>query len=120
MCATLPNVRRPPILALIVSCALLSASPVRAQERAIHVTSDVELDGPPIALARPDVLALTSRALAPKAADLATSATNLSSPHVADIRLSRGAKTAIIVTSIVVGVLLITGVIVIGKPHKHL
>jgi hypothetical protein len=114
-------VHRRPILALVTACALLGSSPVRAQERALHVDADVEVDMPPIALARPDVLALTSRTLAPKAADLvATSPTSLSSPHVTDIRMSRGAKTAIIVTAIVVGVLVIAGVIVIGKPHKHL
>ena len=33
-----------------------------------------------------------------------------------DIRLSRGAKTAIIVTAIVVGVLLIVGVVAVTRP----
>jgi hypothetical protein len=36
-----------------------------------------------------------------------------------EIRLSSGAKTAIIVTAIVVGVLIIVGVVAIGKPHRH-
>jgi hypothetical protein len=41
-------------------------------------------------------------------------------PAPADIRLSRGAKTAIIVGAIVVGALLIVGVVVLAKPGKHL
>jgi hypothetical protein len=36
-----------------------------------------------------------------------------------EIRLSSGAKTAIIITAIVVGVLIIVGVVAIGKPHRH-
>lgn len=37
-------------------------------------------------------------------------------PDPADIRLSRGAKTAIIVGAIVVGVLLIVGIVVVAAP----
>lgn len=39
-------------------------------------------------------------------------------PH--DIRLSRGAKTAIIVTAIVVGALLVIGVVVVASKPKHI
>jgi hypothetical protein len=42
----------------------------------------------------------------------------LSHPAMRDIRLSSGAKTAIIVTAIIVGALLIIGVVAIGRPHK--
>lgn len=39
-------------------------------------------------------------------------------PAPADIRLSKGATTAIIVGAIVVGVLLIAGIVVLSKPGK--
>jgi hypothetical protein len=40
-------------------------------------------------------------------------------PQMKEVRLSSGAKTAIIVTAIVVGALLILGVVVLARPGKH-
>ncbi len=40
----------------------------------------------------------------------------LFAPSPAEIRLSRGAKTAIIVAAIVVGVLLVVGVVAVTRP----
>ncbi len=72
-------------------------------------------------LPAPDILALTSNVLALRpGAHASSTSLGLSKAHLADIRMSRGAKTAIIVTAIVVGVLIIAGVVVLGKPHRHL
>lgn len=41
-------------------------------------------------------------------------------PPVKEVRLSSGAKTAIIVTAIVVGALIIVGAVALGRPGKKL
>lgn len=87
--------------------ALLSASLVtaplaaRADEIALH-------RAPRITMTPAEVLA-TTRAPAVSASVAA---------RTTEIRLSEGAKTAIIVTAIVVGVLIIVGVVAVGGPAK--
>lgn len=44
----------------------------------------------------------------------------LFAPAPEEIRLSHGAKTAIIVTAIVLGALLIVGVVAVSAPGRHL
>lgn len=68
-------------------------------------------DGARIFLSTSEAAAL---ARAPRLAPFA--AAGLFRPDPAEIRLSRGAKTAIIVGAIVVGVLLIVGVVVVASP----
>jgi hypothetical protein len=63
---------------------------------------------------------------APQLSLTSTEAFGLTAPRVTsrlplapeEIRLSRGAKTAIIVSAIVVGALIIVGLVVVAKPHK--
>jgi hypothetical protein len=105
------NVR---LVAAAAACvyALGIAAPTMARAQEIRVTS-------PIATLTP----IDGR-LGPAARDaLVRSASPRSFPlqdPTEEIRLSRGAKTAIIVTAIVVGALIIVGVVVLAKPGKHL
>jgi hypothetical protein len=110
--------RARPAIALSVAitmAAIHAPATLHAEE-----TAPTELaDEAPVTLTPPDVLALTSRALATKAPGFETArARALFANEGSEIRLSSGAKTAIIVTAIVVGVLLI--VFVVGRPHRHL
>ena len=76
-----------------------------------------------IAESAPDVLALTSEVLRSHTRELSPSARSplaSTSSSFTEVRLSRGAKTAIIVGAIVVGVLIVVGVVALGKPGKHL
>jgi hypothetical protein len=98
-------------VAVVLGIALSLGSPARAhaqekQEPEAGVTLVSVLRPPPVLDLRLMIPApptasgpLSSRALAPE-----------------DIRLSRGAKTALIVTAIVVGVLLIAGAVVVTRP----
>jgi len=105
---------------LVASVLVLTSAP-----RVAHAgdESDVNSEAAPVAGAAPsiDVLGVTAQtfhharfASSPGGFTMATMAT----PD--PIRLSSGAKTAIIVAAIVVGVLIIVGVVAIGKPHKRL
>jgi hypothetical protein len=68
----------------------------------------------------PSPLDLRIGTLARAHSTLSTDAPLLSpfAPAPGDVRLSRGAKTAIIVGAIVVGALLIVGIVVLSKPGK--
>lgn len=120
---------RRPAIAVGLTLTLLTATiPVaRAQELDARVNTLVpaEVDAPTtndrVGVRRPDVLTLTSNVLGVRTSDMLARPlvpSPLSKPAMADMRLSRGAKTAIIVTAIVVGVLVIVGVVALGKPHK--
>jgi hypothetical protein len=120
------------------TAALLFVTSARAQEITPVVESPPTTPAPeqqtaqtPTGIAaRPvdDVLGLTSRTLRHSALSdaMASSSSSSSSSSIfangamKDIRLSSGAKTAIIITAIIVGGLIIIGVVVVGKPHKHL
>lgn len=105
------NVRLAAAVAAIVYTLGIAAPPVaRAQELRITspVTSLTPLDGRLGPAAR-DVLV---RAPGPLSVPL--------KDPTEEVRLSKGAKTAIIVTAIVVGALIIVGAVVLAKPGKHL
>ncbi len=121
-----------PVISVVLSAALAMAplrsahaeeigSPSSSSERIDEQTPSTSAR-PLGASTAPNILALTASALslAPTVGShlspMTTSKLDLVAPT--DIRLSRGAKTAIIVTAIVVGVLLIAGVVVLAKPHK--
>lgn len=99
-------------LASILLASILTVTSARARadvpvERPIRVTVD------------DDVLGWTSRALAePRTLTSTLKNDNplMLAPH--DIRLSRGAKTAIIVGAIVGGILIVVGAIALSKPHR--
>lgn len=95
---------------LAVSLIASVARPARAE-----VTGGVQ-PATLLELVRPaPALSLTSA----EAMNVAAPSTLSRLPLTAEeIRLSRGAKTAIIVGAIVVGVLLIVGVVAVAKPHK--
>jgi len=96
-------------VSLLVSSTFASAS-VGAQEiRVATPTTWVTPDGSPelrhqLALAR-----MHAESAMPFQLD----------PPMKEVRLSSGAKTAIIITAIVVGALLIVGVIALSRPGKH-
>lgn len=99
---------------------LTTTTPVRARETE---AAPLPLPAPVTIEERaPDILALTSEVLGSRPQRLAAPARSLlaARPDFDEVRLSRGAKTAIIVGAIVVGVLIIVGVVAVGKPHKHL
>lgn len=105
------NVRLAALAAAFVYAVGITAPPVaRAQE--IHVTSPLStltpIDGR-LGPATRDVLVRTPNALSVPLRD-----------PMEEVRLSKGAKTAIIVTAIVVGALIIVGVVVLARPGKHL
>lgn len=105
------NVRLAAAAAAFVYALGVAAPPVaRAQE--VRITSPIT------------VLAPIDGRLGPAARDvLVRTPSPLSVPlrdPTEEIRLSKGAKTAIIVTAIVVGALIIVGVVVLAKPGKHL
>lgn len=89
-----------------------TASPTIARAQEIRITSPLT------------TLAPIDGRLGPATRDvLVRSPSPLSVPlkdPTEEVRLSRGAKTAIIVTAIVVGALIIVGVVVLAKPGKHL
>lgn len=120
-----------PTLSIVVALALLAAplrtaradesieaseteESVEGLDRAESAPSFTRLGG----TSAPNILALTTNALSITHLSPATSKLDLVAKSPTDIRLSRGAKTAIIVTAIVVGVLVIAGVIVLAKPHR--
>jgi hypothetical protein len=111
------------IAALLTTTMLSLPATARAQEVESPVTVEVEPEGASadldgrITVETPDVLALTSAALSPRAPS-AIARTRVTTPasSTTDIRLSHGAKTAIIVTAIVVGVLIIVAVVALGHP----
>lgn len=69
-----------------------------------------------VMLVRPDVLAPNSAQLPLFGIEPAAARSALFAPVPTEVRLSRGAKTAIIVTAIVVGVLLVVGVVAVTRP----
>ena len=72
------------------------AMPAHAEEK--------DPPSPPVMLYAPDIhVRIATAAVAP--------------PQPQEIRLSSGAKTAIIITAIVVGALIIVGVIALHGPH---
>jgi hypothetical protein len=103
---------RSSIAAALVVALVTASAPRRAHAQ--------EAPEPPVATVMPLDLApitppLDFLAVNPARAALAGTAL---APSPSDIRLSRGAKTAIIVGAIVVGVLLLVGVVVVVGKHK--
>lgn len=98
------------VASLVTSLALTNATAAPAQEiRISSPTAWVTPDGSPdirhgLALAR-----MHADAQAPYAA----------TAQMQEVRLSSGAKTAIIVTAIVVGALIIIGAVALSRPGKH-
>lgn len=102
-------------LRVVLLCASLVTAPLpaRADEAAgaeAHEIAVTVRRAPRIAMTPAEVLA-TTRAPSVSASVAA---------RTTEIRLSEGAKTAIIVGAIVVGVLIIVGVVALGGPGKHL
>ncbi|WP_146645829.1 hypothetical protein [Labilithrix luteola] len=104
---------------LVVSM-LASLLPRTAHAQEVEAASSSEVK---IAESPPDVLALTSKVFASQTADaIARGPISMihGTPNMIPVRLSRGAKTAIIVGAIVGGVLILAGVLVLSKPGKHI
>jgi hypothetical protein len=92
----------------------------QAQSSAPGLTPDRARGWTPIVV--PDVLDMAGTLALRTSQDLegARARRPVPSSAIEDIRLSHGAKTAIIVTAIVVGVLLLVGVIAVNGPgHLH-
>lgn len=96
------------LVAAIVSASLVSA-PVRGRA-----------DEARPAAREPVRIFLTHAEALATPAPIATAFTARTHDDVTEIRLSEGAKTAIIVGAVVVGVLVIAGVVALGGPGKHL
>ena len=99
-----------------------SASELVAPTAALVPEASVPSDSAATASA-PDVLAMTSDVFARARASVPTNAALNGTPfHPAlqDLRLSSGAKTAIIITAIIVGALIVVGLVVVAKPGKRL
>lgn len=122
------NTHRPLVAALVALTVvtapmtpLLAPRVAHAQEAAAEVTVEGPLRGEARSWTTAGVLAPAPRIMLTTAETLALTAPRVSFPFrdkVQDIRLSSGAKTAIIVGAIVVGVLLLVGLVVIAKPGK--
>jgi hypothetical protein len=98
-------------LSAVLACAvLLLSSPrgARADESGAPIASTAPYEFRPDALS--DVTARPALGLGYRLAATAV-------PTMTEVRLSHGAKTAIIVTAIVVGALLLVGVIAVSAPH---
>jgi hypothetical protein len=124
-------VKRRSVIAVGLTITMLAAAMPRAahaeESASTPETSapSAEEDAPPSiawpSTPPPDVLRLTSDVLGARGPEMFAPRHHVILPSTGtDIRLSRGAKTAIIVGAIVVGVLIIVGVVAIGKPGKHL
>jgi hypothetical protein len=99
-------------LAAVLPARAAHAQEIRVPAASPWLSPTYVPERPPLArimLTHSEALGLTERAVSAP----------LISP-TSEIRLSRGAKTAIIVTAIVVGVLLIVGAVVLTRPGKHL
>lgn len=105
------NVRLAAAAAAFVYAVGIAAPPIaRAQE--IHITSPLTALTPIDGRLGPATRDVLVRAPSPLSIPL--------KDPTEEIRLSKGAKTAIIVTAIVVGALIIVGLVVLAKPGKHL
>ncbi|HSO33363.1 MAG TPA: hypothetical protein VLT33_12605 [Labilithrix sp.] len=98
-------------LGLALTLGLAAPGSAHAQER----VAPVGMVAPPVGAASRVVSPLGARlAYLGGQPELARAA--FFAPTPAEIRLSRGAKTALIVTAIVVGSLMIIGVVVLSRP----
>jgi hypothetical protein len=116
-------------MGLAITMSSMTVAPtVRAREvgsttsaTEVEPSESAASEEPVAPLVTPDVLRLTSDVLAlkvPAQLEAARARALLPSAHQGtEIRLSSGAKTAIIVTAIVVGVLIL--VFAVGRPHRH-
>lgn len=126
----LPRLR--PLVAAVTASALSAALPVtaHAEESASSAAAPAPLVAPvaertvvmthvvpvlPLDVSRAALLAPSSSVLAGAPTSLA-----LFAPAPRDIRLSHGAKVAIIVTAIVVGSLIVLGVVIASRPGHPL
>ncbi len=101
-------------VALGLALTLLVATP-----RLAHAEEPASATAPVVViptLAAPSIIGPIGARLPLFGAAPAAARSALFTPTPAEIHLSRGAKTAIIVTAIVVGVLVIVGVVAVARP----
>ena len=97
------------ILSILIG--IMEARPAHAQE--INVTT-------PVSVVTPDGSAEIRHQLAIARMHAEEVMPFQLDPPMKEVRLSSGAKTAIIITAIVVGALIILGAVVLAKPGKKL
>jgi hypothetical protein len=100
-----------PVVALALAFTVAIARPARAQEiRVATPMTWVTPDGSPQIRHSLAVAQMRAEQALPFQLD----------PPMKEVRLSSGAKTAIIITAIVVGALIIVGAIALSRPGKKL
>ena len=109
----LRRVKPSPFLALGLALTLIAATPrtAQAQESVTPAATVVPTVLPGSSVVSPIGARLALLGMQPEPARSA-----LFAPTPAEVRLSHGAKTAIIVTAIVVGALVIIGVVALSRP----